>query len=99
MHTQASHSHLSHTKTVFIQPLDAGGADQRAPFTSQLGLNSSPPSWDRDAPIAPADTLPHEELLCADKVRVVLNRRMQAHEIAADIHLLDAAHPIGCTLV
>lgn len=36
-YTQASHSHLSHTITVFIQALDGDGANQRGPFTSHLG--------------------------------------------------------------
>lgn len=49
--TQASHSHSSHTMTVFIQALDSGGAHQRAPFTSPWGLNSLPPSWGSGAPL------------------------------------------------
>lgn len=36
-HTQASHSHLSHTMTVFIQAAGLVVADQRPPFTSPLG--------------------------------------------------------------
>lgn len=56
-----THRPFSHTMTVFIQALDSGGADQRPPFTSPVGikwpLHPVGAGVHTTVPTAPADAL------------------------------------------